>query len=66
MNEIFRTMAFIGAFTFIAMGFSIANSIQAKKSEKTANLMTIILVLAMISCIIGFFGFLINYSLNSK
>jgi hypothetical protein len=48
------------------MGFSIANSIQAKKSEKTANLMTIILVLAMISCIIGFFGFLINYSLNSK
>ena len=66
MNEIFRTMAFIGGFTFIAMGFSIANSIQAKKSEKTANLMTIILVLAMISCIIGLFGFLINYSLNSK
>jgi hypothetical protein len=64
MNEILGAMAFIGGFTFIAMGFSIANSIQAKKSEKTANLMTIVLVLAMISCMIGFFGLLINKSLE--
>jgi uncharacterized membrane protein len=60
MNEIFGMMAILGGFTFLGMGFSVANSIEGKKSEKVANIMTIIMVLGMISCIIGFFGLLIN------
>lgn len=59
MEQILGLMAFLGAFTFLGMGLSIANSIEAKESEKTANIMLIIMILGIISFLIGFFGLII-------
>jgi uncharacterized protein with PQ loop repeat len=59
MEEIFGLMAFVGAFTFIAMGLCIANSIEAKESKVVASTMTIIMVIGIACFLIGFFGILI-------
>jgi len=60
MEQIFALMAFLGAFTFLGMGLSIANSIEAKESVKTANIMTVIMILGIVSFLIGFFGLIIG------
>lgn len=60
MEQILSLMAFLGAFTFIiGMGLCIANSIEAKESEKTANIMLVIMILGIVSFLIGFLGVLI-------
>ena len=51
MEQIFALMAYSGAFTFVSIGFS-----EAKESKKTANRMTIIMVLGILSFLVGFFG----------
>lgn len=60
MEQILSLMAFLGAFTFLAMGLCVANSIEAKESEKTANIMIVIMILGVISFLIGIFGLLIG------
>lgn len=59
MEQILSLMAFFGAFTFIGMGLCIANSIEAKESVRTANIMIIIMILGIASLLIGFFGLII-------
>ena len=59
MEQILSLMAFLGAFTFITMGLCIANSIEAKESKRTANIMIVIMILGIASFLIGFFGLLI-------
>ena len=53
-------MVLIGAFTFLAMGLSIVNSIESKESDKTENIMFIIMLLGITSFIFGFFGLFIS------
>lgn len=60
MIQILTLMAFLGAFTFIGMGISVANSIEAKESKIAENIMTIIMLLGIASFLIGFFGLLIG------
>lgn len=60
MAQIFALMAFLGAFTLLGMGLCIANSIEARESEKTAKIMTVILILGILSFLIGFFGLIIG------
>ena len=60
MEQILSLMAFLGAFTFLSMGLCIANSIEAKESEKTTNIMLVIMILGIASFLIGFFGLLIG------
>ena len=60
MEQIFALMAFLGAFIFISMGLCVANSIEAKESVKTANIMTVIMFLGIASFLIGFFGLIIG------
>ena len=60
MEQILVLMAFLGAFTFLAMGLCLANSIEAKESEKTSNIMLIIMFVGILSFLIGFFGLLIG------
>lgn len=58
MEQILVLMAFLGAFTFLAMGLCLANSNE--ESEKTANIMVVIMFLGIASFLIGFFGLLIG------
>lgn len=60
MEQILSLMAFLGAFTFLSMGLYVANSIEAKKSVRTDNIMLVIMVLGIVSFLIGFFGLLIG------
>lgn len=60
MEQILSLMAFLGAFTFIGMGLSIVNSIEAKESARTANIMLVVMILGIVSFLIGFFGLLIG------
>lgn len=60
MEQILVLMAFLGAFTFLSMGLCLANSIEAKESQKTANIMLVIMILGIASFLIGFFGLLIG------
>lgn len=59
MEQILAVMAFLGGFTFLAMGLSVANSIEAKESQKASNIMMIIGIIGILSFLIGFFGLLI-------
>jgi hypothetical protein len=65
MTQIFILMAILGGFTFLGMGLSIGNSIEAKESEKTANIMTIIMLFGVASFIIGFVGLVVMGIINS-
>lgn len=56
MIQIFALMAFLGGFSFIGFGICVANSIEAEKSEKTSNIMTVLSVTGMLSFIIGLIG----------
>ena len=56
MGQIFILMAILGGFTFLGMGLSVANSIEAKESEKAANTMLVIMLLGIASFIIGIIG----------
>jgi hypothetical protein len=56
MIQIFALMAFFGGFSFIGFGICVANSIEAKESEKIANIMTGLSVTGMLSFIIGLIG----------
>lgn len=60
MEQILSLMAFLGAFTFLSMGLCVANSIEAKESVRTTNIMLVIMVLGIVSFLIGFFGLLIG------
>lgn len=60
MIQILELMAFLGAFTFIGMGISIANSIEAKESKIASKIMFIIMILGIASFLIGFLGLLIG------
>lgn len=59
MEQILALMTFLGAFTFLSMGLCIANSIEAKESERTSNIMLFIMFIGIASFLIGFFGLLI-------
>ena len=59
MEQIFVLMMVLGAFCFLSFGICVGNSIEAKESKITANIMTIFSVLGMLSLIIGFIGLLI-------
>jgi hypothetical protein len=56
MGQIFILMAILGGFTFLGMGLSIGNSIEAKESENAANVMLVIMLLGIASFIIGIIG----------
>jgi hypothetical protein len=60
MEQILSLMAFLEAFTFLSMGLCVANSIEAKESVRTANIMIVIMILGIVSFLIGFFGLLIG------
>jgi len=60
MIQILALMALLGAFTFMGMGISVANSIEAKESKISENIMTVIMILGIASFLIGFFGLLIG------
>lgn len=60
MEQILVLMALVGAFTFLSMGLCVANSIEAKESAKTVNIMTLIMIVGILSFLIGFFGLLIG------
>lgn len=59
MGQIFALMAILGAFTFIGMGLSVANSIEAKESETASNIMIVLMLIGIISFLVGFFGLII-------
>lgn len=59
MKQILSIMLFLGAFTFISMVLCVANSIEAKESERAGNIMTFIAVIDLLSCVCGFMGLLI-------
>jgi hypothetical protein len=65
MTQIFILMAILGGFTFLGMGLCIGNSIEAKESEKTANIMTVIMLLGVCSFLIGFVGLVVMGIINS-
>ena len=48
MEQILSLMAFLGAFTFLSMGLCVANSIEAKESVRTANIMIVIMILGIV------------------
>jgi hypothetical protein len=56
IEQILCLTAFLGAFTFVAMGLCIGNSIEAKESKKTADIMTIIGLIGLACFLVGFFG----------
>jgi hypothetical protein len=61
LEQIFFLMAFLGGFSFIGFGLCVANSIEAKESEKIANIMTAFSVIGAICFLIGLIGlFIIN------
>lgn len=57
--QVLGIMAFMGGFLFLAMGLSIANSIEAKESKLASNIMTGIMILAILSFLIGMFGLIV-------
>ena len=59
MEDILKLMFFLGAFIFMSMGLTIANSIETKKSKKIGNIMTFIAMLGMFSFLIGLIGLII-------
>ena len=65
MTQIFILMAILGGFTFLGMGLSIGNSIEAKESERAANIMTAIMLLGVCSFLIGFVGLVVMGVINS-
>ena len=56
MIQLFGLMAFLGGFSFIGFGICVANSIEAKESNKVANIMTGLSVVGALSFIIGLIG----------
>ena len=56
MIQIFGLMVLLGGFSFIGFGICVANSIEAKESEKVANIITGLSVTGMLSFIIGLIG----------
>lgn len=54
-------MMVLGAFVFISMGLSIANSIEARQSKLAANIMTGIFLLGILAFIVGFLGYIITH-----
>ena len=61
MEQFFALMAFLGAFLFLGMGLSLANSIEAKESETASNIMTFLMISGILSFLIGFFGLMIFF-----
>lgn len=58
-EQILVLMILLGAFTFISMGLCAANSIEAYKSKKVANIMTVLTIIGMLSFLVGLCGVLI-------
>ena len=56
MIQIFGLMVLLGGFSFIGFGICVANSIEAKESEKVANIMSVLSVAGMLSFITGLIG----------
>lgn len=65
-EEILSLMAILGAFIFLGMGLCLGNSIEAKDSEKTANIMLILMLIGIASFLVGFFGLIIFGILKNK
>ncbi len=65
MIQILSIMTFLGAFTFLGMGLSIANSIEAKESKRAADIMLVIMLVGILSFLIGFFGLIIYKIYNN-
>lgn len=56
MIQIFGLMVLLGGFSFIGFGICVANSIEAKQSEKVANVMSVLSVAGVLSFITGLIG----------
>jgi hypothetical protein len=57
--QIFGLMAFLGVFCFLSFGFCLVNSIEAQKSELTANIFAGISAVGFVSTLIGLVGLII-------
>lgn len=56
MIQIFGLMVLLGGFLFIGFGACVASSIEAKQSEKVANVMSALTVVGILSFITGIIG----------
>ena len=59
MERIFILMSIIGIFSFICFGLCGANSMEAHKSEKFANVLSILCFVGFFVAVIGFIGLII-------
>jgi uncharacterized protein with PQ loop repeat len=56
MELILTLMAYLGAFTFLAMGVCIVNSIESKESKKVTRIIITIMIISLLSFLVGFLG----------
>lgn len=53
MEQTATLLMVIGIFTFLGCGISVANSSEARRNEKTANVLTVFSVIGILMFIIG-------------
>ena len=56
MIQIFGLMVLLGGLSFICFGICVANSIEAKQSEKVANVMSVLSAAGALLFITGLIG----------
>lgn len=61
MEQISALLIIIGFFTFLGCGLSCANSIEAKESENTANVLGVLTALGCLTALVGIVLLVISY-----